>query len=67
MRTARIVGEGASYYHCMSRIIERRMLLDDKEKERFRKIMRVVADYAGIEILTYTLMSNHFLCGAPHK
>jgi len=59
MRTARIVGEGASYYHCMSRVIDRRMILNRDEKERFRKIMRAVADFAGIEILTYAVMTDH--------
>ncbi len=59
MRTARIVGRGASYYHCMSRVIERKMLLNDGEKERFRKIMRAVAAFAGIEVLTYSVLTNH--------
>ena len=59
MRTARIVGGGAAYYHCMTRVIERRMLLEDGEQERFRKIMRAVADFAGIEVLTYATLTNH--------
>ena len=59
MRTARIIGEGASYYHCMSRIIQGQMLLNDSEKERFRKIVRAVAEFAGIEVMTYALMTNH--------
>ena len=67
MRSARIVGRGAAYYHCMTRVIERKMLLNKGEKERFRKIMRKVAAFAGIEILTYATLSNHLLCGAPHN
>ena len=59
MRTARIIGEGVSYYHCMSRIIHGQMWLDDSEKERFRCIMRDVADFAGVEVMTYALMTNH--------
>ena len=59
MRSARIVGRGAAYYHCMTRVIERKMLLDNGEKERFRKIMRKVVAFAGIEILTYATFSNH--------
>jgi REP element-mobilizing transposase RayT len=35
------------------------MLLDDGEKERFRKIMREVAAFAGIEVLTWTALDNH--------
>lgn len=59
MRTARIIGEGASYYHCMSRIVDKQMLLDSREKERFRKIIRKVAAFSGVEVLTYALMNNH--------
>ena len=43
MRSARIVGRGAAYYHCMTRVVQRQMLLDKGEKERFRKIMRKAA------------------------
>jgi len=69
MRTARIIGNGASYYHCMSRIIQGQMLLNDSEKERFRKIVRVVAEFAGIEVMTYALMTNHLhlLLMVPEK
>ena len=28
MRSARIVGRGAADYHCMTRVIDRKMLLD---------------------------------------
>ena len=69
MRTARIIGNGASYYHCMSRIIHGEMRLNDSEKERFRKTMRAVAEFAGVEILTYALMNNHIhlLLMVPEK
>ncbi len=69
MRTARIIGNGASYYHCMSRIIQGQMLLNDSEKERFRKIVRAVAEFAGIEVMTYALMTNHLhlLLMVPEK
>jgi REP element-mobilizing transposase RayT len=43
----------------MSRIIQGQMRLDDKEKERFRKIMRKVAGFSGVEVITYALMTNH--------
>ena len=69
MRTARIIGNGASYYHCMSRIIHGEMRLNDMEKERFRKTMRAVAEFAGVEIRTYALMDNHIhlLLMVPEK
>ena len=59
MRTARVLGNGESYYHCMSRIIQGQMLINNKEKERFRKIMRLVSEFTGVEVLTYALMDNH--------
>ncbi len=36
------------------------MLLDDWEKERFRITMRKVAAFAGIEVLTWAALDNHF-------
>jgi putative transposase len=60
MRTARIKAEGAGYYHCMSRVIERRHVLGHKQKEYFRKLMRKVEGFCGVQILTYAIMNNHF-------
>ena len=69
MRTARILGRGTAYYHCMSRIIEGKAYFTAYEKERFRKILRQVAGFCGIEILTYALMNNHvhMLIQVPEK
>jgi hypothetical protein len=33
MRTSRIVEEGAAYYHIMSRVVDRRRVFDDGEKD----------------------------------
>ena len=63
MRTARIVEFGAAYYHIMSRVVDRRMVFDEGEKERFRKTMRAVAEFAGIRIMTYACLS-HTLTGS---
>lgn len=60
MRTARVKADGAGYYHCMSRVIERRLILRKREKEVFRKMMRNVAGFAGVKILTYSVLGNHF-------
>ena len=46
-------------YHCVSRIVGGALLLGDAEKERFRKLMWVLADFCGVEIIAHTLMSNH--------
>lgn len=60
MRSARVKMDGGGYYHCMSRVIERRMILGDVEKETFRRMMRKVAGFCGVEVLTYSVMTNHF-------
>ena len=60
MRRARIKADGAGYYHCMSRIIERRQILSEAEKQRLYGLMHSLAAFGGLNVLTYALMSNHF-------
>jgi putative transposase len=60
MRTARIKGSGGDCYHCMSRVIERRFVLGEIEKEMFRRMLRACEAFCGVQVLTYALMSNHF-------
>lgn len=67
MRTPRIKETSGGYYHVMSRVVDRRMVLDKKEKERFCKLMRRVEIFSGVRILTHAAMANHFhiLCYVP--
>ena len=60
MRNARIKGVGRSYYHCMSRVVHRQFLMDDKEKEQFLRLMRRLEGFCDVRVLTYALMDNHF-------
>ena len=60
MRAARIVEECGACYHVMSRVIDRRMILDDGEKERLVELMRKIAAFSGIQILTFAIPDNHF-------
>ena len=61
MRFKRIKISGASaIYHCMTRTVNGEVLFDDREKEVLRKMLWQVADFSGVEILTYCIMSNHF-------
>jgi putative transposase len=60
MRTARLLGTGRSFYHVMSRVVDRRMVFEPKDKEIFRKILRNQEAFSGVRIVTYCLMSNHF-------
>lgn len=47
-------------YHCMTRTVNGEMLFKNREKEMLRKMMWQVADFCGVQILTYCVMSNHF-------
>ncbi len=61
MRLRRTKVQGASaVYHCMTRVVNGEMLFKDREKEMLRKMLWQVADFSGVEILTYCVMSNHF-------
>ena len=60
MRQARIRGEGISYYHCISRVVDKRFILGDTEKEHFVALMRKLEAFHGMRVLTYCIMSNHF-------
>ena len=60
MRVPRIKEEGEGFYHLMSRVVDRRRVLDDKEKERFRQLMHGAAVFSGVDVLTYSILDNHF-------
>jgi putative transposase len=63
MRQARIKLDSEremAVYHCMTRTVNGERLLDDVAKEVMRKQLWQVADYCGLEIITYAIMSNHF-------
>ncbi len=61
MRIRRLKISGASaLYHCISRTVAGAFLFDAVAKERLRRQLWQVADFSGVEVLTYCLMSNHF-------
>ena len=61
MRVARVkvVGEPA-VYHCVTRVVGGAMLMDERAKEVLRKQIRTMAEFCGVEVLTYCIMTNHF-------
>jgi len=66
----RIKAEGRSaVYHCISRVVGGAMLLDDRSKEVLRKQMLYMAEFCGVHVLAYSIMSNHFhvLVRVPEK
>ena len=61
VRSFRILGQGpCSFYHVLSRVIERRFILGEQEQEHFRKLMRAQEEFSGVRVLTWNCMSNHF-------
>jgi len=52
--------ECGGVYHCMTRTVNGERLFGDREKEVLRKMLWQVADFSGVEVLTYALMGNHF-------
>jgi len=59
LRRIKVVGVSAAY-HAMSRTVGNAFLFEDREKEMLRKMIWQVADFCGVEVLTYCIMSNHF-------
>lgn len=51
---------GPMCYHVMSRTVNGEFLFGPSEKEAFRRLMWRMAKFAGVEIFTYVVMSNHF-------
>jgi putative transposase len=47
-------------YHCISRVVDRRFVLGDAEREKFRTFMRMQENFSGCRLLAYCVMSNHF-------
>jgi REP element-mobilizing transposase RayT len=63
MRQARIkipADEGPAVYHCVTRTVNGEWLFDDIAKEVLRKQIWQVADFCGVEVITYAILSNHF-------
>jgi REP element-mobilizing transposase RayT len=60
MRQARIRGEGLSYYHCLSRVVDRRFIFGNEEREFIVALMRKLEAFLGVRVVTYAVMSNHF-------
>jgi REP element-mobilizing transposase RayT len=47
-------------YHVMTRVVNGERLFEWREKEVLRKMIWQIADFCGVEVLTYCVMSNHF-------
>ncbi len=52
--------EKRAIYHCVSRVVDRRFVFGDEEREHFRMFMRMQENFSGCRVLAYCVMSNHF-------
>jgi putative transposase len=48
------------FYHCISRVVDRRFVLGAEQKEKFRALMRIYEKFSGCRVTAYCLMDNHF-------
>lgn len=47
-------------YHCHSRAVDGKFIFGKREKDKFLEMMWRLADFLGIQVCGYTLMSNHY-------
>jgi REP element-mobilizing transposase RayT len=52
--------EKPAIYHCISRVVDRRFVFENAEREHFRMFMRMQENFSGCRVLSYCIMSNHF-------
>ena len=53
-------GTKPAIYHCISRVVDRRFVFGNAEREHFRMFMRMQENFSGCRVLSYCVMSNHF-------
>lgn len=46
--------------HVMSRVIQKRFLIDEKGMEEMRRILSTQAEFAGLGVITFCFLKNHF-------
>lgn len=60
MRRARLKGEGTHFVHAISRVVDRRFIFEDREKEYFMRLMIRLSNFSGIRVVSWCILSNHF-------
>lgn len=63
MRTPRravILKNRTQFFHVISRVVDRRKIFGDEEKQVFLRMVRRQESFSGVKVLAYSLMGNHF-------
>ena len=50
----------AGFYHCLSRVVDRRRIFGAPEKEHFVALLRECERFCRVRVLTFAVMANHF-------
>ena len=53
-------GGAGQCFHVLSRVVDRRFVFGEREKVKFAKLLRKVEAFSGVEVVTWTILSNHF-------
>ena len=48
------------FYHCLSRVVDRRFIFGFPEKEHFTALLHEYAEFCELRVLTFCILSNHF-------
>ena len=61
--------EQAGHYHCVSRVVDKNRVFEEREREKFRSLLREYSLFCRVEVLTWCILSNHFhlLIKVPQK
>ncbi len=59
MGEIRIKSEKTCVYHIVARVVHRRHLLGDLEREVWVHALRRAAEFSGVEVVTYCVLENH--------
>ena len=46
------------FYHCISRVVDRKLVFGPDEKEKFRTFMRMQENFTGCRAVAYCLMGK---------
>lgn len=59
-RSILVMKDRVQYFHVMSRVVDRRMVMGEEEKGMFCRMMRQFEGFSGVRVRAYCVMGNHF-------